>query len=199
QSKIVTGKVIDSKDGSVISNASVIAKGAHIGTQTDSNGNFRLTVPLSVKTLSILYVGFLSQNVDVSKAGNIEVALVATSSLLNDVVVIGYGTAKKKDLTGAVASVSEKDFNKGNFTSPDLLIQGKVSGVQIIANNGQSGGATTVKIRGSSALTGTVQPLYVIDGVPLNGASLQAGDNSLNFLNPTDIASIDVLKDASAT
>src|SRR6476619_4737112 len=91
QNKIVTGKVIDSKDGSVISNVSVIAKGTHIGTQTDINGNFRLTVPLSVKTLTILYVGFLSQNVDVSKAGNIEVALVAASSLLNDVVGIGYG------------------------------------------------------------------------------------------------------------
>jgi iron complex outermembrane receptor protein len=90
-------------------------------------------VPLSVKTLTISYVGFLSQNVDVSKIGNIEVALVATASLLNDVVVIGYGTAKKKDLTGAVASVPEKDFNRGNFTSPDLLIQGKVSGVQIIS------------------------------------------------------------------
>ena len=199
QNKIVTGRVIDSKDGSVMSDVSVIAKGTHIGTQTDANGNFRLTVPLSVKTLTILYVGFLSQNVDVSKAGNIEVALVVASSFLNGVVVIGYGTSKKKDLTGAVGSVSARDFNKGIFASPDQLIQGKISGVQIINNNGQPGGAATVKIRGNSALTGTGQPLYVIDDVPLDGRSLQAGNNPLNFLNPDDVASIDVLKDASAT
>src|SRR6266542_3416430 len=179
QNKIVTGKVIDSKDGSVITNVSVIAKGTHIGTQTDANGNFRLTVPLSVKTLTISYVGFSSQDIDVSRAGNIEVTLVATSSTLSEVVVIGYGTAKKKDLTGAVGSVSEKDFNKGNFTSPDQLIQGKVSGVQIINNNGEPGGAMTVKIRGNSALSGTGQSLYVVDGVPLDGRSLQAGNNPL--------------------
>jgi len=144
----LTGTVIDSKDGSSISNVSVIAKGTHIGAQTDVNGNFRLTVPLSVKILTISYVGFSSREVDISRVGNIKVALVAASSILNDVVIIGYGTAKKKDLTGALGSVPEKDFNKGSFTSPDLLIQGKVSGVQIITNNGQPGSATTVKIRG---------------------------------------------------
>jgi iron complex outermembrane receptor protein len=115
------------------------------------------------------------------------------------VVVIGYGTAKKKDLTGAVSSIAAKDFNKGIFSSPDQLIQGKASGVQIINNSGQPGGATTIKIRGNSALSGTGQPLYVVDGVPLDGRSLQAGNNPLNFLNPSDIASIDILKDASAT
>jgi iron complex outermembrane receptor protein len=125
--------------------------------------------------------------------------LPASIASLDSLVVIGYGTSKKKDLTGAVSSVKEKDFNKGTFTSPDLLIQGKVPGVQIITNNGQPGGATTVKIRGSSALTGTGQPLYVIDGIPLDGRSLQPGNNPLNFLNPADIESIDVLKDASAT
>ena len=114
-------------------------------------------------------------------------------------VVVGYGSAKKKDLTGAIAHISEKDFNKGNFISADQLIQGKVSGVQITTNNGEPGGMITVKIRGNSALTGTGQPLYVVDGVPLDGRSLQAGNNALNFLDPADIASIDVLKDASAT
>jgi iron complex outermembrane receptor protein len=115
------------------------------------------------------------------------------------VAVIGYGTVKKKDLTGAVSSISAKDFNKGIFSSPDQLIQGKASGVQIINNNGQPGGAITVKIRGNSALSGTGQPLYVVDGIQLDGRSLQAGINPLNFLNPSDIASIDILKDASAT
>ena len=114
-------------------------------------------------------------------------------------IVIGYGTARKKDITGSVSSVSTKDFNKGIFTSPDQLLLGKVSGLQITNNNGQPGGAATIRIRGNSALSGTGQPLYVIDDVPLDGRSLQAGNNPLNFINPGDIASIDVLKDASAT
>ena len=103
-----------------------------------------------------------------------------------------------KNITGSVASVSAKDFNNGIFNSPDQLIQGKASGVQIINTNGQRR-AMTVKIRGNSALSGTGQPLYVVDGIPLDGRSLQAGSNPLNFLNPSDIASIDILKDASAT
>jgi iron complex outermembrane receptor protein len=199
QDKVVTGKVSNSEDGSFLSNVSVVAKDAALGTQTDINGDFRLVVPLSVNTLVISAIGFSSQEIDISTKNHIEVTLVNTVSMLNDVVVIGYGTSKKKDLTGAISSVSEKDFNKGIFSSPDQLIQGKVSGVQIMNNNGQPGGVSTIKIRGNSALTGTGQPLFVIDGVPLDGRSFQAGNNPLNFINPNDIASIDVLKDASAT
>jgi len=199
QEKLVTGKVTNSVGGSSLSNVSVVAKETGLGTQTDSNGSFRLVVPLSVNTLVISAIGFASQEVDISTKDYLEVTLINTASVLNDVVVIGYGTSKKKDLTGAISSVSEKDFNKGIFSSPDQLIQGRVSGVQIMYNNGQPGGAASVKIRGNSALTGTGQPLYVIDGVPIDGRSLQAGNNPLNFINPNDIASIDVLKDASAT
>ena len=197
QNKIITGKVIDSKDGSPLQNVSILAKGTDIGTQTDANGVFTFTVPLSVTRMIISSVGYSPQEIDVSS--NIEIALVAFSSTLDEVVVIGYGTSKKKDLTGAVSSIAAKDFNKGIYSSPDQLIQGKASGVQIINNNGQPGGPVTVKIRGNSALSGTGQPLYVVDGVPLDGRSLQAGNNPLNFLNPSDIASIDILKDASAT
>ena len=125
--------------------------------------------------------------------------LTATASVLDDVVVIGYGSINKKDLTGAISSVSEKDFNKGTLSSPELLIQGKVPGVQMTSTTGSPGGPITVLIRGNSALTGTGQPLYVVDGVPLDGRSVQDGNNPLNFLNNYDIASIDVLKDASAT
>ncbi|MEO6220585.1 MAG: SusC/RagA family TonB-linked outer membrane protein, partial [Ginsengibacter sp.] len=199
QNKTITGRITDSKDESALSNVSVVAKGTPLGTQTDANGNFHFTVPLSVRTLTISAVGFATQDVDVSNTNKIEVALEAITSTLNQVVVIGYGTAKKKDLTGAVTSVSAKDFNNGIYSSPDQLIQGKAPGVQIITNNGEPGGAITVKIRGNSALSGTGQPLYVVDGVPLDGRSLQAGNNPLNFLNPADIASIDILKDASAT
>ncbi len=106
---------------------------------------------------------------------------------------------EEKDLTGAIGSVSDKDFTHGTFASPDMLIQGKISGVQITVDNGSPGSETTVKIRGNSALSGTGQPLYVVDGVPLDGRSVQPGTNPLNFLNPLDIASIDVLKDASAS
>ena len=199
QNKILTGKVTDSKTGSPLSNVSVVAEGTTMGTQTDSNGTFNFAVPLTVKKITISSVGYLSQQVDVSSNSNIQIALIAYSSNLDEVVVIGYGTAKKKDLTGAVSSIAAKDFNKGIFSSPDQLIQGKASGVQIINNNGQPGGPVTVKIRGNSALSGTGQPLYVVDGVPLDGRSLQPGNNPLNFLNPSDIASIDILKDASAT
>ena len=200
QTKIITGKVTDRKDGAALANVSIIAKGEKEGTQTDTNGLFSLTVPLSVSRIIISSVGYLSQEIDVSiNSNNIQVELNTFSSTLDEVVVIGYGTAKKKDLTGAIGSVSEKDFNKGIFASPDQLVQGKVSGLQITYNNGQPGGAANIKIRGNSALSGTGQPLFVIDGVPLDGRSLQAGSNPLNFINPDDVASIDVLKDASAT
>ncbi len=146
QNKTITGRVTDSKDSAALQNASILANGTETGTQTDAKGVFTLVVPLSVTKIIISSVGYSSQEIDVSKNNsNIEVALVASSSTLNDVVVIGYGTSKKKDLTGAVSSVKEKDFNKGTFTSPDLLIQGKVSGVQITYNNGQPGGACNYK------------------------------------------------------
>jgi len=199
QGREITGKVIDNKDRSALSNVSVIARGTQTGTQTDSNGNFHFTVPASIKWLTVSAIGYSSQDIDVNQTDHIEVRLESTASSLDEVVVIGYGTARKKDLTGAVASVQEKDFNKGTFTSPDLLIQGKVSGVQIMSNNGSPGAATTIRIRGNSAITGTGQPLFVVDGVPLDGRSLERNINPLNFLNPIDIASIDILKDASAT
>ena len=211
QTKVITGKITDSKDGSAIANVSVFAKGMAKGTQTDVTGYFLLSVPESVNTLTITGVDFIPQEVSIIGKNIVEVAMVAAYSMLNDVVVIGYGTTKKKDLTGAVGSVTAKDFNKGIFASPDQLIQGKIAGVQITNNNGQPGGAATVRIRGNAALSGTGQPLYVIDGVPLDGRTLQAGINPidgtavqtgvnpLNFINPDEIASIDVLKDASAT
>ncbi len=199
QNKIVTGIITDKNDGSPLSNVSILATGTSKGGLTDSNGNFRISIPDSVKSLKISRVDYISQEVDIRQLTHVQISLSAVYSNLNDVVVIGYGSVRKIDLTGAVGSVTEKNFNKGNFTSPDLLIQGKVSGVQVIADNGDPGGALTVKIRGNSALTGTGQPLYVVDGVQLDGRSLQDGNNALNFLNTDDIASIDVLKDASAT
>ena len=199
QNKIITGFIISSQDSLPLSNVSVFVKNTSLGTMTDAKGHFLLSVPASVNMISISAEGYASLDLDISKITNWSIALIPSYSNLNDVVVIGYGTSKKKDLTGAVGSISEKDFNKGIYTSPDQLIQGRISGVQVTSNDGSPGAAMTVKIRGNSALSGTGQPLYVVDGVPLDGRSLQVDNNPLNFLNPVDIVSIDVLKDASAT
>ncbi len=211
QDRVVTGKVTDSKDGTPVVGASVQPKGSTTGTSTSTDGSFRISVPSGINTLVVSSAEFERQEINITDKTTIDVSLVASTAGLSEVVVIGYGTARKKDLTGSVGSVSEKDFNKGTYTSADQLIQGKVAGVQITNNSGQPGGATSVKIRGNSAITGSGQPLYVVDGVPLDGRSPRPGaqdfgfggsnpaSNPLNFLNPSDIASVDVLKDASAT
>jgi TonB-dependent starch-binding outer membrane protein SusC len=211
QNRVVTGKVTD-KNGGPVSGASIVVKGTNNGVSSDAEGKYSISVGANAATLIISSVGYAPQDVDIKDKTTADASLVAsTNSNLDEVVVIGYGTSKRKDLTGAVGSVQAKDFNKGVLTSPDQLIQGKVAGVQIINNSGQPGGATTIKIRGNSTVTGTGQPLFVVDGVPLDGGSPRPGvgdigfgggnpaSNPLNFINPSDIASIDVLKDASAT
>lgn len=211
QDRVISGRVTDSKDGSGVPGVTVAPKGTKTGTQTGSDGSFRISVGSSVTTLIFSSVGYATQEVDISGKSTVEVSLVVSNASLGEVVVTGYGTARRKDLTGSIASVKEKDFNKGVFTSPDQLIQGKVSGVQILNNSGQPGGASTIKIRGNSTVTGSGQPLFVVDGVPLDGRSPRPGvgdigfggsnpaSNPLNFINPQDIVSIDILKDASAT
>jgi TonB-linked SusC/RagA family outer membrane protein len=209
--KVITGRVSDSKDGTPIAGATVQPKGGTGGTTSGSDGTFRITVADNTNTLVISFVGFNSEEVNISGKSNVDVGLsTSNASSMNEVVVVGYGTARKKDLTGAVASVKSKDFNKGIQTAPDQLIQGKVAGVQILNNSGQPGGGTTVKIRGNSTIRAGSTPLYVVDGIPLDGRSARPGGsgagigtspgaNPLNFMNPNDIASIEVLKDASAT
>jgi TonB-linked SusC/RagA family outer membrane protein len=210
QNKTITGKVTDSKDGSAMVGASVVAKGTKVATQTGSDGSFRLSVPTSTTTLVVSSVGFGSMEVSISGQTSVDVALKATNEQLGEVVVIGYGTARKRDLTGAVSSVKAKDFNTGVITAPDQLIQGKVAGLQVINNSGAPGGATTIRIRGNSSVRSGNSPLFVIDGIPLDGRNArpnvnvgglgQTPDaNPLYYYNPNDIASMDVLKDASAT
>jgi len=198
QERVVSGKVTDDK-GLPLVGATVLEKKSNKGTESREGGIFTLSIPDSNARLVISFIGYATTEVAVNNQTYIAIALPALVSNLDSLVVIGYGSSKKKDLTGAISSVKEKDFNKGTFTSPDLLIQGKVSGVQIISNDGSPGGATTIRIRGNSAITGSGQPLFVVDGVPLDGRSLEKDINPLNFLNPIDIASIDILKDASAT
>ena len=194
---LIKGK-ITGRNGIALPGASVRINATNTFTIADSTGRFTL-IANTGDIIEFSFVGYEDHKLILKNETELDISLIESTITLDEFVVIGYGTAKKKDLTGAVASVSEKDFNRGIFTSPDQLMQGKISGVQLMHNNGQPGGAATIKIRGNSALAGTGQPLFVIDGVPLDGRSFQAGNNPLNFVNPNDIASIDVLKDASAT
>lgn len=209
QNRTITGKVTDSKDSSPLVGATIQIKGSRSGTTTNMSGDFSITVPASAKTLEVSAVGYESQEVPID-SDNLTILLVASTSALEEVVVVGYGTARKKDLTGSVASVQEKDFNRGVITAPDQLIQGKAAGVLVINNTGQPGGSTTIRVRGTSSIRSGNQPLFVIDGVPLSGGSSRPGTggggdygsdggNPLNFINPNDIASMEILKDASAT
>lgn len=205
QTKTVTGKVTDSKDGSPLVGASVVAKGTKTGTQTGADGTFKLSVPSNVTTLVISSVGFGTKEVSVNNA---TVSLVAATDALSEVVVVGYGTRKAKDVTGSVSKITEKDFNKGQIASPDQLLQGRAPGVLVTPSTGEPGAAATINIRGTGSISGAQEPLYVIDGVPLiQGGTLasQSGveggttaKNPLIFLNPNDIENITVLKDASA-
>lgn len=206
QNKTVSGKVTDGKDGSPVSGASVAAKGTTTGTSTAADGSFQLSVPANAKVLVVSSVGF--GTVEVNITDNMNVVLASSGSNLNEVVVVGYGSARKKDQTGAVAQVKAKDFNKGVLTAADQMIQGKVAGVQVVNNSGAPGGGTTVRIRGNSSIRSSNQPLFVVDGVPLDGGNARPGlgnalggvpgANPLNFINPNDIASMEILKDASA-
>ena len=171
QTKTVSGKVTDFKDGSPVLGATVQPKGSQNGTSTGADGSFSLSVGTNVTTLVVTSVGFERQEVSVNNASAIR--LVASNSNLNEVVVIGYGTARKRDLTGAVSSIQAKDFNKGVIAAPDQLLQSKVAGVLVTVNSGEPGAGSTVQIRGSSSLRANNNPLYVIDGVPLDGRNAE--------------------------
>ncbi|MFD1874469.1 SusC/RagA family TonB-linked outer membrane protein [Hymenobacter bucti] len=209
----VAGRVVDTK-GEGLPGITVVVKGTTIGTSSAPDGSFTLSVPAN-STLVFSAVGFVRKEVAVTSAiNNLTVNLVEDTKSLDEVVVVGYGTQKKSDLTGSVSSVSSKDFNVGPQLSPQQLIQGKMAGVNISQNSGKPGGSNTVRIRGGTSLTGSNDPLYVIDGVPIsttsgvsqanirgNGTDVfdQEPTNPLMTLNPNDIESVTVLKDASAT
>jgi TonB-linked SusC/RagA family outer membrane protein len=211
QTKTITGKVSDEK-GAPVQGATVTVKGSKAGASTGADGTFRINVAPGATTLVISSVGFTQQEIPIGSQTDLSVSLVSSQSNLNEVIVVGYGTVKRKDLTGSLTSVSSKEFNTGVVTSPDQLLQNKVSGLEIVNNSGQPGSATTVKIRGNSSIRGVGNPLYVIDGVPLDGrnarpvVNLSTGGfgstpdaNPLLYINPSDIADITILKDASST
>lgn len=207
QTRTVSGVVTD-QTGKGIPGVTVTVKGTNTSTQTDANGVYRISAANNA-TLVFSSVGYGTMEMQVNNRTSVDASLTASNDNLSEVVVIGYGTARRKDLTGAVASVQAKDFNRGPVTNPDQLLIGKVSGLQIINSSGQPGAATIVKIRGNNSIRSGNTPLYVIDGIPLDGRSARPGFNAsgvgttpdanpLLFINPADIASIDILKDASS-
>lgn len=200
QNKLISGKVTDSKDGSPVAGVSVVPKGGApgTGTVTGADGNFRLSVSDKTTRLIFSSVGFGTREAEIT-GDNINVSLVAANTALNEVVVVAYGSRRKGDLTGAVTSVSAKDFQKGAIASSEQLLQGKVAGLQITTGGGSAGGGSKIRIRGGASLNASNDPLIVVDGVPVESNNLPGSANLLNTINPNDIESISVLKDASAT
>ncbi len=178
--------------------ATVNLKGSLTNTLSDANGNFTITVPDSKSKLVVSYVGYIPQEITVGNKTTLDVSLLPEASDLGEVVVVGYGTQNKKDVTGSVKTLKSSEFNKGIINSPQQLLQGKVAGVNVTSATGEPGGALGITIRGPGGVRSGSTPLFVVDGLPLDNSSTGGGD-PLNFINPEDIESFDVLKDASAT
>jgi TonB-dependent starch-binding outer membrane protein SusC len=198
QDKVITGRVTDST-GNGIANVSVSVKEASArGTTTAADGRFSISVPANATTLVFSSVGYTYMEMPIS-GNTMNAILQSSTSDLNTVVVVAYGTRRKGDLTGAVTSVTSKDFQKGNINSSEQLLIGKVAGLQVTTGGGAAGGGSTIRIRGGASLNASNDPLIVIDGVPVEGNGIPGSANLLNTINPNDIESISVLKDASAT
>lgn len=203
----VSGVVTDAQGP--LAGVNIIEKGTSNGVLTDFDGNYTLNTGSSDAVLVFSYLGYLTQEIAVAGQSTLNVVLVEDASILDEVVVIGYGTTTVRDATGSVASVKAEDFNGGIISSPEQLIQGKTSGVQISQSSGEPGSGIAIRIRGTASVRSNNNPLFVVDGVPLSdggspggtdiGLGQGAARNPLSFLNPSDIESISILKDASAT
>jgi TonB-linked SusC/RagA family outer membrane protein len=200
----VRGRVTSKADGGEgLPGVTVLVKGTTTGTVTDVDGNFTLQVPSSDATLLVSFVGYVTQDVPVNGRSTINVELAEDQEVLDEVVVVGYGEMKKSDLTSAHVSISSEDIQKTVNTTVEQAIQGRAAGVYVTQNSGQPGGAVSVNIRGLNSISGSNEPLYVIDGVQVQPSNVSYGvtssTNPLAGLNPADIASIDVLQGPSAT
>ncbi|WP_036156504.1 TonB-dependent receptor [Maribacter forsetii] len=203
--------IVQDQNGQPLPGANILEKGTSNGTQTDFDGNFELTLNNSDAVLSITYIGFSPREIPVDGQSNFTIVLEESAAALDEIVVVGYGTQKKSDLTGSVSSLKSEDLNPGANASVDQMMLGRAAGVQISQSSSAPGGGLSIRIRGASSLNASNEPLYVIDGFPIdNSANLTSGgaaevsenqspNNPLNSLNPADIESIEILKDASAT
>lgn len=197
QDRAVSGKVTDAETGESIPGATVLEKGTQNGVITDFDGNFKIN-PGENAILVISFVGYTNQEVEVGNQTTINITLSEDVKQLAEIVVVGYGTQEAKDVTGVVATVKLEDFNKGQIASAENLISGKVAGVTVTPST-EPGGGSKIRIRGVTSLNGGQEPLYVVDGVILDNAGYGGGRNALNFINPADIESMTILKDASAS
>jgi TonB-linked SusC/RagA family outer membrane protein len=193
----VTGKVTSATDNLPVETATVQVKSTSVGTVTAADGSFSLNVPAGATTLVITSLNFATKEVPIGNGTNLLISLTPVAGSLSEVIVVGYGTQQKKDLTGSIATVTAKDFQRGVITSPEQMIAGKVPGVSIISNSGQPGSGSTIRIRGGASFSNN-DPLIVIDGVPLDNNNVAGSPNQLSFINPNDVESFTILKDASA-
>ncbi len=198
QSRTITGTVTDSSDGSGLPGVNILIKGSSTGAVTDSSGKFAISASDN-SILVFSFVGYASQEVEVGARTVIDVTLQLDATALSEVVVIGYGTVEKKDVTGAISEISTEGFNRGVMSSPQDLIVGKLAGVNVSTNSGAPGAGSTIRIRGGSSLNASNDPLIIIDGFPVDNGGISGVDNVLATINPNDIENFTVLKDASAT
>jgi TonB-linked SusC/RagA family outer membrane protein len=200
QERIVSGKVTSPEDGTPLPGVNVIVKGTAIGTTTDADGKFALSVPGSNATLTFSFIGLQTMEVSVGERSQLDVQLQSDVTQLNEVVVVGYGTVQKRELTGAVSSIKGDVISNLPIQSFDRALQGRAAGVQVLSANGVPGGAVSVRIRGVGSITAGNEPLYIVDGVQLNNRNdggTRVSNNPLAFLNPNDIESMEILKDAA--
>ncbi|WAC11570.1 SusC/RagA family TonB-linked outer membrane protein [Dyadobacter pollutisoli] len=197
--KTIKGKVTDKENGDGLPGVNVVVKGTSTGTTTDGTGSYTLSIPDNGATLVFSFVGYVSQEIEVGNRSTLDVAIESDSKALSEVVVIGYGTAKKSDLTGSVGSVKEDQLKERPAPSLNQALQGKVSGVQVNVNSGRPGGRGNVRIRGFSSINASNNPLYVVDGVMLPQGNQNQQSQAIDYINPNDIVSVEVLKDASST
>ena len=198
QERVVTGTITDANDGMGIPGVSVVVKGTTLGTSTNIDGQFTISADAN-STIVLSYIGYITQELLVGDQTQLNIVLSPDTENLSEVVIIGYGQVKKEDATGAVAAISSDDFNKGSSASPQDLIVGKIAGVQLTSNGGAPGSGATIRIRGGSSLIANNDPLIIVDGVPLASGGVSGMRNPLNLINPQDIETFTVLKDASST
>ena len=209
QGRTVTGTVTAQEDNTPLPGVTVLVKGTTTGTATGADGTYSINVPGDNATLVFSFIGYQSREFPVGNQSAINASLTSDVQALGEVVVIGYGTQRKKDATGSVVALDAKEFNKGVIASPEQLLQGRAAGVQITPASGEPGAGINIRVRGTTSVRSGNNPLFVVDGVPLDGgnssdggrdygAGSQSARNPLNFINPEDIESISILKDASA-
>jgi iron complex outermembrane receptor protein len=195
----IKGTVTEATGGTALPGVGILIKGTTTGTSTDFDGNYSLDKVKTGDVLVFSYVGYKPQEITVGSNTTINVVLVESTESLDEVVIVGYGVTTVKDATGSITSVKPKDLNRGNIVSPDQMLTGKIAGVTVTSKGGAPGDASTIRIRGGASLSATNDPLIVIDGIPVDNKGITGVGNALSTINPTDIESYTVLKDASAT